>query len=142
MIDYLSDGYLQKSKNGFDGQIKVDNVDLSPIEGMFFVHERTKKEYLWLKRKQLLEYNEKKCGYELRPREPRWEVYLEKQQNSSIPYKGEFCFLHFKYKIVGIWDRNEISKKKQRINFYIERLPLNEQTIINENKQRNNTSNR
>ena len=138
MIDYQSDGYLQKSKNGFDGQIKIENIDLSPIEGMFFIHEKTKKSYLWIKRKPLLEYNDKKNKYEYRPREPRWEVYLEKQTQGNIHYIGEFIFLHLKYKIVGIWDKNDLSKKKQRINFYIERMPTNQQTIINENNERNN----
>lgn len=138
MIGYQSDGYLQKGKNGFEGQIIIENINLSPIEGMFFVHDRTKKEFLWLKRKPLLEYNSKEQKYDFRPREPRWEVYLEKYYGGSIPYIGYFVFLHIKYKISGIWDKNEISKKKQRINFFIERLPISEQTIINEINKRNN----
>lgn len=138
MIEYQSDGYLQKGKNGFEGQLKIENIDMSPIEGMFFVHEKTKKSYLWVKRKPLLEYNDKKNKYEFRPREPRWEVYLEKQIEGKIPYIGEFIFLHLKFKIIGIWDKNDLSKKKQRINFFIERMASSQQTIINENNQRNN----
>lgn len=138
MIDYLSNGYLEKGKNGFEGQVVIENINMSPIEGMFFVHDKTKKEYLWLKRKPLLEYNIKENKYELRPREPRWEVYMEKYIGGSIPYIGCFVFLHIKYKICGIWDKNEISKKKQRLNFFIERLPSDQQTIINEINQRNN----
>ena len=139
MVEYQSNGYLQKGKHGFDGQIMIENINLSPIEGMYFVQETTKKEYLWLKRKPILEYNDKKNKYELRPREPRWEAYLEKQDNNSIPYIGKFTFLHIKYKIIGIWDKNVVKGKMQRLNFFIERLPNINQSIINKNNQRNGT---
>ena len=44
-------------------------------------------------------------------------------------------FLRFKYSIVGVWD-NVFGKDKQRLNLFVERLPMSEQTIINSNNER------
>ena len=131
MTQYSNTGYLEKTKDGFEGEIIIDEVDISPISGTFFVYEKDLKQYLWLKRKPILEFNNKRKVYEMRAREPRWEAYLTKKLKGDVAYEGEFVFLHFKFKIVGIWDKSEWGKKKQRINFYVERLPHNQQTIIN-----------
>lgn len=137
MTRYSNTGFLEKQRDGFFGELIVDEVDLSPINGMFFVYEKDLKQYLWLKRKPILEFNDKRKVYEMRAREPRWEAYLVKKNKGDIAYEGEFIFLHFKFKIVGIWDKSEYGKKKQRINFFIERLPRDKQTIIiNINKRK------
>ena len=79
----------------------------------------------------MLVYDENTQQYLSRKREPRWEAYLEKQMDgSTIAYKGEFHFLMFKYEIVGIWD-SVLGKEKSRMNFFVERLPMEKQDIIN-----------
>ena len=136
-VEYSNtNGYLERKQGGrYEGNIIVDKVDLSPIEGVYFKEDN--KQYLWLKRKPLLEYSEKEEKYLQRPREPRWEAYLEKQNNGVVAYVGYFIFLRLKYKIVGIWDI-VLGKNKQRLNFYIERCPQNEQIIINKTSARKN----
>ena len=136
MTEYINTGYLEKGKDGFAGKINIEDVDLSPIEGMFFIYEKDKKQYLWIKRKPVMEYDVNLKKYILRVREPRWEVYMKKQEYGQIDFSGEFIFLHFKFKINAIWDNTEIGKKKKRINFFIERLPMEHQTIINNINER------
>lgn len=133
-------GYLQKAKDGFEGELVIENIDISPLEGMYFVHKKNGKQYLWLKRRPILEYDMEEGKYIQRPREPRWEAYLEKKENDAIPYCGEFVFLHFRFEIKGIWDRTDVGKKKKRLNLYVERLPMEKQNIIkniNERKMQN-----
>lgn len=127
--EYIN-GYIErKSGGGYDGVLKIDSIDISPITAVAFKDEG--KTYLWLKRKDMLVYDENTQQYLSRKREPRWEAYLEKQMDgSTIAYKGEFHFLMFKYEIVGIWD-SVLGKEKSRMNFFVERLPMEKQDIIN-----------
>jgi hypothetical protein len=48
--------------------------------------------------------------------------------------KGQFIFLRFKYSITGVWD--VVIGEKQRINLFVERLPLKKQTLLNEINER------
>ena len=137
MTPYTNTGYIQKGGNGFEGEITIEDIVLSPIEGKFFIYKKDKKQYLWLKRKPILEYNQEIKRYETRPREPRWETYLQRQDNDNIPYVGTFVFLHFKFKIQGTWDLTDIGKKYKKMNLFIERLPIHEQTIINTISKKN-----
>lgn len=127
--EYIN-GYIErKSGGGYDGVLKIDSIDISPITAVAFKNEG--KMYLWLKRKDMLVYDENTQQYLSRKREPRWEAYLEKQMDgSTIAYRGEFHFLMFKYEIVGIWD-SVLGKEKSRMNFFVERLPMEKQDIIN-----------
>lgn len=139
MIEYnergYANGYLERKSGGrFEGVIKIDGVDLSPIEGMYF--NDSNGTHLWLKRKPVLQYETKTQTYKQKIREPRWEAYLHKDSSNSVDYRGEFIFLRFKYSIVGIWDK-VFGVDRHRINFYIERLPREKQTIINSINQRN-----
>lgn len=138
MIFDNNNGYLQKGKDRFEGKIIIENIDLSPIEGMYFVHEKDKNQYLWIKRRPILEYDDEEQKYILRPREPRWEAYLKKQENDAVPYCGEFIFLHFRFTIKGVWDKTDVGKKKKRLNLFIERAPMEKQNIINTINERNN----
>lgn len=134
-----SDGFLERRQGGrYEGELRIDGVDISPIEGVYF--KERGKNYLWLKRKPLLEYDPDSQTYRQRSREPRWEAYLEKQGNGIAAYKGGFAFLRFKYQIVGIWDV-VLGKDRHRLNLYAERLPRNEQTIINNINARNKEKN-
>ena len=130
-------GYLQKGKDSFSGMLVIENIDLSPIQGLYFVNKSNGKQYLWLKRKPILEYDYEQGKYVQRPREPRWEAYLEKRENDAIPYLGEFVFLHFKFEIKGTWDKTEIGKKKKRLNIFVERLQMEKQNIIKNINERN-----
>lgn len=134
--DYIN-GYIERQAGGkFDGVIKVEGIDLSPIHGVFFKHGSDN--YLWLKRKDMLVYDHEQQQYRARKREPRWEAYLEKQldDKSIVAYKGIFYFMRWKFSIVGIWD-SVLGMEKSRINLFVERLPMEEQDIINKIRERN-----
>ena len=49
---------------------------------------------------------------------------------THVVYVGEFYFLRWKFKIVGMWDDVD-GILKQRLNFFVDRLPREQQTIIN-----------
>lgn len=125
-----TNGYIERKAGGeYIGEIKVEGVNLSPIIGQYFKQDG--ENYLWLHRKPLLEYDMQTQKYNKREREPRFEVYLKKQANNdSFAYIGEFLFMRFKFKIVGVWD-SIVGLDKKRLNFFIDRLPMSEQTIIN-----------
>lgn len=135
--EYIN-GYIERKSGGrFDGIMSVDGIDLSPITAVAF--KQDDKTYLWLRRNDMLVYDEK-CGkYKTKKREPRWEAYLEKQMDgSTVAYRGEFHFLMFKYEIVGVWD-SILGKERSRMNFFVERLPMEHQDIINGiNKRKRN----
>lgn len=128
------DGHLQRAGGMFSGRLRVDGVDLSPIEGMYF-KERDKL-WLWLKRRPLLEYDNTLGKYRERAREPRWEAYLEKVNKGVVAFEGVFAFLRFRYRMTGIWDE-VLRDSRSRLNLFVERLPLSEQTIINAINERN-----
>ena len=90
----------------------------------------------------MLVYDEYTQQYKSKKREPRWEAYLEKQMNENgvVAYKGEFYFMCFRFSIIGVWDAVQGMEKK-RINFFVERMPMNEQNIINGLNKRNTKNN-
>lgn len=131
--DYIN-GYIErKSPSEYLGGITIEGIDLSPIQAQYF--KRDDETWLWIKRKQLLEYDSHAMKYTKREREPRFEAYLKKQNNDgTFAYVGEFLFMRFKFKIVGVFD--SLMENKKRLNLYVERLPMSEQTIINGINQR------
>lgn len=137
--DYIN-GHVQRVSGGkYHGDLTIDGVSLDGgIEATYFVQDH--KNYLWIKRKPVMEYDFESQSYITRKRKPAFECYLEKQvDGDAVAYKGTFTFLRFRYSIVGVWDRI-LGKELQRLNLYVERLPLNEQTIlkgINERKRNN-----
>lgn len=131
MYNDYTNGYVERGSGGvYQGRLTIDGVTLEGgIEAVYFKQDG--KNYLWIKRRPMLEYDFETKEYKARKREPQWEAYLEKQIDSSrIAYKGVFSFFKFRYSIVGIWDAI-LGKEKQRLNLFVERLPMNEQTIIN-----------
>jgi hypothetical protein len=131
MNDNYINGHIQRSREGvYQGSLTIDGVNLEGgIEATYFTQDR--KNYLWLKRKKMMEYDFESQTYRTRKREPQWEAYLEKQvEGNTVAYKGTFTFLRFKYSIVGVWDRI-LGNDKQRLNLYVERLPMAQQTILN-----------
>lgn len=126
--DYIN-GYIQRTKGGsYEGRVTIDGVTLPTITAVFF--RDGDENYLWLKRKKVLDYNFESQSYKEREAEPRWEAYLKKQlKGSTVAYKGEFMFLRFRYSIVGVWD-GVFGKDEQRLNLFVERLPMSEQTIV------------
>ena len=99
--EYIN-GFLQRESNGvYQGRLTIDGIDISPIVGVYFKKDEDK--YLWLKRKRLLEYDDKTQTYKEREANPKWEAYLKKQtENDVVSYKGEFYFLRFRFSIIGI----------------------------------------
>lgn len=134
-MDSYKNGFLMQKKDGKnEGTMCIDGVDISPIEGMYFA--KGPDVYLWLKRKPILVYDEKTMSFLEKTARPKWEVYLKRVSGETHSYIGEFMFLRFKYKIFGIWDRN-FGKDKKQINFFVERMPMNKQSIIQKTHNRN-----
>lgn len=127
--DYIN-GYIQRSQGGsYDGKITIEGILLPAISAVFF--KDNGENYLWLKRKKVLDYDYESQTYKEREARPQWEAYLKKQiDNDTVAYKGEFFFMRFKYSITGVWDKI-LGNEKQRLNLYVERLPMEKQTIIN-----------
>lgn len=126
--EYIN-GYLERKSGGrYEGEIFVEGINLSPIQGVMF--KQNDKNYLWLRRKDMLVYNADAQRYDTRKREPRWEAYLEKQVDGDVvAFKGEFPFMRLRFSIVGVWDY-VLGRDKSRINFFIERLPMERQDLI------------
>jgi hypothetical protein len=124
-------GFLEKTENKrYSGEVSVDGVNLSPIEGVLF--RKDGKTFLWLRRTDKLVYDNEEMRYVTKKRKPEWQAYLEKQVGDNVvQYKGEFFFMRFKYIISGVWDRVMGMDKRQRMNFYVERAPMSRQDIIN-----------
>lgn len=123
-------GFIERKSGGrMEGMISIEGIDLSPISAVMFKKEN--KNYLWIKRKDILEYDWERQCYKTRRREPYFEAYLEKMVNDNVvAYKGEFPFMMFRFSIVGIWDK-VVGRDANRMNFFIERLPMDRQDIIN-----------
>ena len=132
--DYIN-GYIERKSNGaYEGRITIEGITLPSIMGVYFSDEG--KNYLWLKRKKILEYDFESRTYKERDASPQWEAYLLKSSGTSgVEYRGEFMFLHFRFSIVGIWDKI-MGRDKHRLNLSVERLPQRDQTIINRINER------
>lgn len=130
MIEDYINGYIQRSQGGsYDGKITIEGILLPAISAVFFKDDG--ENYLWLKRKNVLDYDHESQTYKEREAKPKWEAYLKKQlDGDTVAYKGEFFFMHFRYSISGVWDK-VLGNEKQRLNLFVERLPLSQQTIIN-----------
>ena len=132
--DYIN-GYIEQTDAGaFKGRISIDGVSLGAIVGQYF--KKDDETYLWLRRNRVLEYDAERECYKERDARPYWETYLKKGiENDICAYRGEFIFLHFRYSIVGVFDKVLGTDKLKRLNLYVERLPMSEQTIINKIKE-------
>jgi hypothetical protein len=130
-----TNGYIQRTGNGsYEGSVVIDGVTLPEITAVYF--KQGEESYLWLRRKKVLEYDSGSQSYKERDAEPRWEAYLKKQMDGeTVAYKGEFMFLRFRFSIVGIWD-GVLGRDRQRLNLFVERMPMSEQTVINNNNER------
>lgn len=130
MVEDYINGYIQRTQGGsYEGKITIDGISLPAISAVYFTKDSDN--YLWLKRKKILDYDFESQTYKEREAIPPWEAYLKKQvADGAVAYKGEFCFLRFKYSIVGVWDCI-LGKDKQRLNLFVERLPMSQQTIVN-----------
>jgi hypothetical protein len=135
------DGYIERKKDGrYEGSLSIEGIRLPSITAVYFEDEG--KKYLWIKRKKILVYEFESQTYKEREAKPYFEAYLEKQvDNGVVAYKGEFNFMRFKYSIVGVWD-NILGKEKQRLNLFVERLPMSKQTIINKINEFNRKNDR
>jgi hypothetical protein len=130
MEDYTNGFVERKSGGAYEGSISIEGIVLPNITAVYFKDEG--ENYLWLRRKKVLEYDFESQTYKEREAKPQWEAYLQKQaDNNTVAYKGEFFFMHFKYSIVGVWDRVLGNDKNQRLNLFVERLPMSQQSIIN-----------
>ena len=92
-MEGYTNGYIQRTQSGaFEGKVSVEGIDLSPISAVFF--KKDYDSYIWLKRKKVLDYDERLQCYKEREAQPNWECYLKKQSNGdTVSYKGEFSFM-------------------------------------------------
>ena len=137
--DGYINGHIQRTRDGrYNGVICIDGVVLDGgIDATYFTQEG--KSYLWLKRTTTIDYDHESQTYKVRKRKPQWEAYLQKQvDDNTVAYKGTFTFLRFKYSIVGVWDRILGQDKQQRLNLFVERLPMSQQTILTGINERRN----
>jgi hypothetical protein len=127
--DYIN-GYVERKQGGvYEGKLSIDGILLPAISATYFKDDG--ENYLWIRRKKILEYDFESQAYHERDAKPQFEAYLKKQlDGNTIAYKGEFIFMRFKYSITGVWDKI-LGNDKQRLNLFVERMPLSEQTIIN-----------
>lgn len=131
MIDDYINGYVERRKDGtYGGSLTIEGINLQGgITATYFKDDG--ESYLWLRRKKVLEYDFESQAYHERDARPPFEAYLKKQLNDgTVAYKGEFAFMRFKYSITGVWDK-VLGNDKNRLNLFVERLPLSQQTIIN-----------
>lgn len=132
---YINGSIERKNGGRYEGSVKVQGIDLSPIEATFFKDDNGDS-YLWLKRAPIMEYDFDTQSYRTRKRKPVFEAYLKKQLDENVvAYKGEFMFMRFKFSIIGIWD-TILGKENQRLNLFVERLPMSQQTILNDINER------
>lgn len=131
---YIS-GYIERKNGGrYEGSLSIQGIDLSPVEATFF--KDGDENYMWLKRKPIMEYDMESQSYRTRQRKPYFEAYLKKQSdNNVVSYKGEFVFMRFKFVVSGVWD-GVLGKDSQRMNLFIERMPVSQQTILNDINKR------
>lgn len=130
MNDYIN-GYIERQPNGqYAGKISIEGVALGTIEGIYFKQDGDN--YLWLKRRRILEYDADTQSYKEREAKPQWEAYLKKiTVDDGVVYRGEFNFIHFRFSIIGLWDKILGTDSRHRLNLVVERLPMSQQTIIN-----------
>lgn len=136
MIEDYVNGYIQRTQKGtFEGVVSIEGITLPSITGVYFKDDG--ENYLWLRRKKILEYDFESQTYKERDAKPQFEAYLKKQlDGDTVAYKGEFVFMRFKFRITGVWDKI-LGHDKQRLNLFVERLPQSEQTIINSINDKN-----
>lgn len=141
MLEDYVNGYVERKRDGkYEGKVAINGIALGTIQGVYF--QEHGEDYLWLRRKKILEYDEQQQIFHEREPRPQWECYLKKTTTpQGVNYRGEFVFMRFKFSIIGIWD-NVLGRddKSHRLNLYIERLPMEEQSIllnINEQKKTN-----
>lgn len=136
----MNDGYIngfieRKGDASYQGRIIIEGITIQPIVGQYFKEDG--ENYLWLKRKRILEYDDKTQSYKEREPRPQFECYLKKQMDdNTVAYKGEFMFMRFRFSVVGVWDKILGTDKRQRLNLYVERLPMSQQTVLNGIKER------
>ena len=137
MIDEYVNGFVERKKDGtYSGSLTIEGINLQGgITAVYFKDEG--ENYLWLRRKKVLDYDFETQTYKERDANFKLGIgttfpdYLKKQiEEGAVAYKGEFVFMRFRYSIKGVWDRI-LGNEKQRLNLFVERLPLPEQTIIN-----------
>lgn len=136
--DYINGHVERTTGGGYNGTLRVEGIDLSPVEAQFF--KKDGDTYLFIKRKPIMEFNYGEQRYVTRERRPQVPIYMKKQVDSDgvVAFKGDFMFMRFKFNIVGVWDAI-LGKETNRLNLYVERAPKNEQTLlqsINERKRK------
>ena len=139
MNDYdgYTNGYLERTRDGrYTGTLTVEGVNLSPIEGQYFKNDG--ETYLFIKRRPVMEYDTEKGEYTTRERRPSLSIYMKKRVGGDgvVAYAGDFMFMRFKFKIEGVWD-TVLGKDLHRLNLFVERAPMSEQTILKAIAKRN-----
>lgn len=130
MNDYVN-GFVERNRDGqYLGRMKIEGISLGTIEAVYF--KKDEENYLWLRRRRVLEYDDETKTYKEREPKPKWEAYLKKQMDGdTVAYRGTFFFMRFRFSIEGVWDKILGTDARKRLNLFVERLPMNQQTVIN-----------
>jgi len=134
MNDYTNGILIRRKDSYYQGTLRIDGVDISPVEATFYKDGDDTR--LWIKRRPLLEYDNKEHCYKQRLRRPHWEAYLRRVKGVRDAFEGTFMFLRFKYTITAHFDVT-YQDKFSHVNLFVERAPIEEQTIINGIYERN-----
>lgn len=139
MNDYdgYVNGHIERTAYGnYEGALCVEGVNLSPIEGQYFKKDGDM--FLFIKRKPIMEYDIEKQEYITRERKPKLLIYMKKQLGNDgvVAYRGDFMFMRFKFNIEGVWD-SVLGKDTKRLNLFVERAPMKEQTLLQSIIERN-----
>ena len=130
-------GYIEMIDGKYQGKLEIEGIDISPVIGLFF--QQDGENWLWIKRKDVMEYDICSGEYIKRKARPYWECYLKKQDKGIVAYRGYFIFSHFKYELSGVFDK--FMRDVDRLNLFVDRLPRDEQNIINNINKRNKEQN-
>ena len=134
-LDYVN-GYVERNSWGkYVGMLTVEGINLQHIEAQYF--KKDGDTFLFIKRKPIMEYNYEKEQYMTREPKPQVSIYMKKQIDGDgvVAYKGDFMFMRFKFYIVGVWDAI-LGKERNRLNLFVERAPLSEQTLLHKIAER------
>lgn len=135
--DYINGHVERTAKGEYTGRLSVEGIDLSPIQAQYF--KKDGDIYCFIKRRPIMEYSMEQGKYITRERKPQLLIYMKKQVGTDgvVEYKGEFMFMRFRFSIVGVWDKIlGRDTNLQRLNLFVERLPMSEQTLLNSINER------
>ena len=87
MIDEYVNGFVERKQGGkYEGSLTIEGIRLPSISAVYF--KDGEENYLWLRRKKVLDYDFESQTYKEREAKPQFEAYLKKQlEGDTVAYK-------------------------------------------------------